>query len=296
MGLFDFLSSAKRAEAAAVEEGTAELHAALSAHARGAVDTSAPPVVGSGYAASVIHDRRNIDPLVRAIQSLLPGLAGHHDVELRVAESEATNAPFSLILLPKRWNADDITVMLRVHASLLALLPQYSLVVDGWYLGFTIKGVARQDAAQVARLAIEWWAGLMDSELAGWPNSDLSVEVGDLHEPEISYVIGAAPDADDEAFENELDSANETLPENETVSEAETRINAARAVSAGIDKLRILDAVANSRSRPGFRIELGFTPTTLTPRVKVIDIDSGEKDENETRELTADLNLLSPGR
>ncbi|MCC9175195.1 hypothetical protein [Arthrobacter sp. zg-Y179] len=275
MGFLDFLDGTKRAAkasaAAATEALVADLTAALPKDAT--VSARSWGVGTTTYTAAVTGSRRELPILVSRLNGAIHGLGRTDDLEVRIEESAAPDAPFSsLLIIGQHRDADVLAFLVRMHEELLAGFPRASVLVDGSYGGFTVSGVARDDAVPAARRLVTWWEDMLAAELERWPMSEVEMTIGGTaEEPEISYSVALDEPEDGAA----------------PVSLEEKRQEARRAVAAWIQSLPDLEALAKTRVRPGYAVRFSFTPTKFKPRVVVEDLETGDEDEDETAEMVA---------
>ncbi|MCQ1954385.1 hypothetical protein [Arthrobacter sp. zg-Y238] len=282
MGLLDFLDGTKRAAkasaAAATEALVADMTAALSRDAT--VSTDSLGVGITTYTAAITGARRELPHLVSRLNGAITGLGRTDDLEVRIAESAAPDAPFSsLLIIGQKRDADMLDFLVRTHDQLLAGFPGTSVLVDGSYGGFTVSGVARDDAVPAARRLITWWEDMLAAELEHWPFSEIEMTIGGTaEEPDISYSVDLDEPEDNAA----------------PVPLEEKRQEARRAVAAWTRSLPDLEALAKTRVRSGYAVRFSFTPTKFKPQVIVEELKTGDEDEDETAEVVAAIRFHHP--
>ncbi|MCC3302943.1 hypothetical protein [Arthrobacter sp. zg-Y895] len=282
MGFLDFLDGTKRAAkasaAAAAEALAAEITAALPGGATVSADSWS--VGFTTYTAAITGTRRELPLLVSRLNGAVNGLGRTDDLEVRIVESAAPDALFSsLRIIGQSRDADVLDFLVRTHGELLAGFPGTSVLVDGSYGGFTVSGVARDDAVPAARRLIKWWEDMLAADLEHWPVSEVEMTIGGTaEEPEISYSVALDEPEDDAA----------------PVPLEEKRQEAGRAVAAWTRSLPDLEALAKTRVRSGYAARFSFTPTKFKPRVVVEDLETGDEDEDEAAEVVAAIRFHHP--
>lgn len=286
MGICDVFSKTKRAAAAAataaVEARVAELAAALPFDAQVSVATDKVPMP-TVYTVMVLGTRREFPALVNRSAEVIESLGRYEELDLRVAESMESGAVFSSLRISGRTtDAPHLDALVRGHDSLIEILPGQPLMVEGSHAGYAVSAVKSEEAVDVARLLGRWWENMLATELALWPSSGITVEIGEkADEPDISYAI------DIEGSDGELDAVAVPLEQK--------REYARRAVAAWNEGLGDLEAMAKVKARRGYVIRLGFTPITLNPSVVAEDQEEFEDDQDEANEIAEAIRFHNPG-
>ncbi|MCV9993411.1 hypothetical protein OIU93_03760 [Paeniglutamicibacter sp. ZC-3] len=286
MGIFDVFSGTKRAAAAAatatVEARVAELAAALPFDAQISVATDKVPMP-TVYTVMVLGTRRELPALVNRTAEVIESLGRYEELDLRISESMESGAVFSSLRISGRTtDRPHIDSLVRGHDSLVEILPDQTLMVEGSHAGYAVSAVKSEEAVNVARLLGRWWENMLETELALWSSSEIMVEIGEkADEPEISYAI------DIEGSDGELDAV--------AVPPEQKREYAQRAVAAWNESLGDLEAMTKVKARRGYVIRLGFTPTALNPIVVAEDQEEFEDDEDEANEIAEAIRFHNPG-
>lgn len=285
MGIFDVFSGTKRAAAAAataaVEARVAELTAALPFDAQISVATDKVPMP-TVYTVMELGTRREFPELVNRTAEVIESLGRYEELDLRISESIESGAVFSSLRISGRTtDRPHIDSLVRGHDSLVEILPDQTLMVEGSHAGYAVSAVKSEEAVNVARLLGRWWENMLETELALW-SSEIMVEIGEkADEPEISYAI------DIEGSDGELDAVAVPLEQK--------REYAQRAVAAWNENLGDLEAMTKVKARRGYVIRLGFTPTALNPIVVAEDQEEFEDDKDEANEIAEAIRFHNPG-
>lgn len=286
MGIFDVFSGAKRAAAAAatavVEARVAELRAALPFDTQISVEADKVPMP-TVYIVMVLGTRREFPALVNRTAQVIESLGRYEELDLRIAESMESGARFSSLRISGRTtDGPHLDSLVRGHDSLIEILPGQTLMVEGSHAGYAVSAVKSEEAVDVARNLGRWWENMLETELALWSSSGITVEIGEkADEPEISYAI------DIEGSDGELDAVAVPLEQK--------REYAQRAVVAWNEGLGDLEAVIKVKARRRYVVRLGFTPTTLDPIVVAEDQEEFEDDEDEANEIAEAIRFHNPG-
>ena len=286
MGLFGLFSGPRRAATAAAEARVAELTMALPFDTEVSAEVNAAPGTTT-YTVLMLGSRAGFPALVDSTGAVIRSLGDYEELDLRIAESAEPGAGYSSILVSGHARDQlQLDSLLRGHDSLLPLMSGRSLKVEGQYAGYTVTGVAPDDAVRVAGVLVRWWEQTLATELELWPLSGISVEIGGTaDDPGVSYAVEL------EGPEYESDDESETRE----VPLEEQRRYAQQAIAAWTDNLGDLAAMAKVRPRPGYGVRLGFTPRKLKPRVVVEDLETGDESQEEASEIVAGIQFHNPG-
>lgn len=295
MGFLDFLSSDKRAKAredkTAIDKRMADFQAVVPAGVTVSVETGRGGVF-TVYTLHMTGNRSEYPILVSRIAGVLGSLGRLDEVDIRITTGEEAHSVFSLVRISGQNTAPQaIDSLVRGHDTFLALLPHHSLEIVGSYGSFTVSGVSRAQAVDVARDMADGWEAFLATEIALWPLSEIAVHVGEpTEDPDISYTVGIAGTL--EGFDDESD--DELDDEDPAISLAETREHAQLALAAWRENLGDLAAVGKSRVRRGFAAHLYFTASRFKPRLTVEDLEEYEDDADEGAELVAAIRFHNP--
>ncbi|MBP3043968.1 hypothetical protein KKR91_05020 [Arthrobacter jiangjiafuii] len=286
MGLFDVLSSSRRAAKDTAEAMVTALTAAAPREAQVSAERSGVGLqhLSTTLKVSVVGTRRGMSALVDRLAEPIGQLGKADELELRITESADDAAIFSSLLIGGwRRDREDLDFLVRAHDELVARIPGESVLVDGHYAGFTVSGVARDDAVATAGVLGAVWEDILTDGLGNWPETCIAVEIGGTaEEPEISYAVELGGDGEDDDVG--------TLP----VPLAERQEEARRAIAAWRESLADLDALMKVRPRAGYGVRFGFTPLKFKPRLAVEDWESGDEDEGEADEVVASVKHHHP--
>ncbi|MFC8302677.1 hypothetical protein ACFUCV_03230 [Specibacter sp. NPDC057265] len=292
MGIFDFLSADKRAQAraekAAMDKRVADFKAVLPAGAGVSVETGRDGIF-TAYTLHMNGNRTEYPILLARTAPILAGLGRLDEVDLRITTGSGGKGAVSLLRISgQNPGPQAINSLVQGHDALLALLPNHSLTVDGRYGNFTVAGVQRTEAVEVGRQLAKAWEAFLADHLELWPLSEMAVHIGaSTSDPQLSYAVGIAGTDDD--FE---DGANDD--DGLEVPLDESRKNAARALAAWRDSLADLDAMGKVTIRRGFCARLHFQPPTFEPRLTVENLEEFEDDAQEAAEMVAAIHFHNP--
>lgn len=157
------------------------------------------------------------------------------------------------------------TYTVRTHDSLIARLPDQSVLIGGLNERCTVPGVVREDAPSIGRLLISWWEERQMGEAGSSPLSGLSLEIGGRHDdPEITYTV---------------DPCGRTRGTAGGSGETETDPAGRRRVDR---KPGRFVTAARLDLRPGYAIEFQFLPPGFDPHLLVIERATGVWNKEET--------------
>lgn len=278
---FDVFSGAGRAATAAAHARVADLTMALPIDAQVSVAINKEPQATT-YSVLLLGSRRGFPALAACTSPVIRDLGTYEELDLRIAETAESGAAFSSILVGGVSRDQRVLdSLVRGHDSLLALLADQSLLVDGLSGGYTVTRVAHESAVHVAGVLAGWWGGMLASEPELWPVSGISVEIGGTSDdPGISYAVDLEG----------TDDASGTRP----VPPDEHQQYARRAIAAWTENLGDLGVMSKVRLRRGYGVRLGFTATELKPRVVAEDLESGDEAEEEASEIAAAIRFHNP--
>lgn len=297
MGIFDFLSADKRAQAradrAVMDQRVAEFKAVAPAGVEVGVETGRDGIF-TAYTLQMRGNRTEYPILLVRTGAILAGLGPLDQVDLRITSGAGSQEIFSLVRISgQNTGAQSIHSLMQGHDALLALLPEHSLTVDGSYGTLTVSGVQRAEAVAVAAHLANAWEAFLATSIELWPISEMAVHIGSsVEDPQISYAVGIAGTDDDADHDTVSDLDDDDLDDDVPLSE--TRKNAARALAAWRANLGDLEAVGKVRIGKGFAARLYFTQTKFKPRLRVEDLEEFEDDADEAAEMVAAIRFHNP--
>ncbi|MBP3037167.1 hypothetical protein J2M53_13025 [Arthrobacter sp. zg-ZUI100] len=285
MGLFDVLSSSRRAAKDTAEAMVTALAAAAPREAQVSAERSGVGLqhLSTTFKVSVVGTRRGMSALVDRLAEPIGQLGKADELELRITDADDAAVFSSLLIGGWRRDREDLDFLVRAHNELVARIPGESVLVDGHYAGFRVSGVARDDAVPTAGVLGAVWEDILTDGLGNWPETCIAVEIGGTaEEPEISYAVELGGDGEDDDVE--------TLP----APLAERQEEARRAIAVWRESLADLDALVKVRPHAGYGVRFGFTPLKFKPRLAVEDLETGDEDEDEAAEVVASVKHHHP--
>ncbi|MCC9198007.1 hypothetical protein QNO08_04680 [Arthrobacter sp. zg-Y820] len=292
MGLFGGKRAARDKAAAEVDAWVAGAAAALPG-AEVSADSWTGPFFMSGLAANTytvrtLGSRSQLSAVISRLSHQIDALGPNDTLNLQIAGSEAPGAGHSrLAVSGEKRDREWLQVLVRTHDSLIARLPDQSVLMGGLNGRCTVLGVAREDALSIGRLLISWWEEQQMGEAGSSPLSGLSLEIGGRHDdPEITYTVDPSGSFDAEGVE--LDEPAEPL------SAVEKRERIRLAVAAWTGSLADLDTAARLDLRPGYAIEFQFLLPGFDPHLLVIELATGVWNKEETARTEEAIRSRNP--
>lgn len=178
-----------------------------------------------------------------------------------------------------------LDVLLKAHDDLYPLVPGQTITLDAGDGSFTIGDVPRGRAMTTARAAVRWWEGLVAANVDRWHESNLSIDIGEGENAEITY---------SSTIEREYDlkdRKNNSALRSTYVSHAEW---AQRVFAAWNDNLPALEATLRLPVPADHSVDFTFTDSKLKPRLSVTHHETYDEDEAASEELVAQIRSQVP--